>query len=1078
MPPESPVGGGFFGQASGFAGEFRSAYSARRSQRTRSGSRLTNGYPSADEAQKAIDNLTRTVRALQGSLERLAQQVQHATGGGVGGRLQSSGTLTGGVPNGGVAGAAYNNIVIGGSGNGGVSTPPGSAYNNVLLGGPKSGVPNGGGSTPIVPSSTPTAPTTMAGRLGSAAAVGVATVGTALSIGNRAYQRYGGDVVAMNFAANRASFAGAYNGGYQYSTVNNFLQRAAGMQMQMSPQDMSQVIGTIQNNLGTTPIGANRQMTSQFASQFRSAVGLQAVNPGMGAVGNAQAMAGLYTVSGQMMGQGFFGVNPYTPGGQQRPALQTELSILRGSTVGGKAPTAEMLNEMMRPGSRGFSVYQRWSQIYGADTAEQMRQLGLGQARAQAAGVSDQEFQAALQDPKRHRGLLRRLNIDQSAAERMADVQGAGTGALAALSKDAIPAMTSSLDALRHSVDALAAIMRNTPAGSIAGHMFGYGGVAGMAGNVLQGIGLYGAARSIFGRGRGGGGLIRGALRLGGRGARGALRLGGRGAVSGLEALGGEGGVAAGGAIAGVAALDVATVGTAAKSVSNVPKMLGAYHEASKIQDVYRHPERYTKAQREALISIQKRVDYDLEHSKPHGFWGTLTQNFDKKKTDEAYRLVQEALAGQQTGDSGRTDIWTAPGQTYNTLEKMLAKGPTHIITSTTDGHHAAGSYHYKGQAIDVADKAGSRDTPGLLAINRYLAKNYGKELAELIYAGPGGINIKDGKVVSGIGFYGPQTMAGHHDHVHVAATPASLHLKGGVDGGGNTGQGADSAASTGGFPSRIPSGVATGAYGSTSEAAAYANLMFSEAEASMGGMYAATGMSGGATSGGSTASNVGGMNSKGDPGVGHAPTSVKGNVALAKKMAAARRWTGAEWDALYWLWNQESGFNEHAGNSAGAWGIPQALPGSKMASAGPDWHDNPATQIKWGLDYIAGRYRDPISAVQHKHQTDSTRGSHDQYAQPGGWYDKGAWEIAADHTGRVHKGEMILPAEFASAVRDALGQTKVTGGSSRSVIVQPGAIVIQAGIGSVEDTALRRAAQTLLSYIEEEAGHQKVVNV
>jgi hypothetical protein len=62
-------------------------------------------------------------------------------------------------------------------------------------------------------------------------------------------------------------------------------------------------------------------------------------------------------------------------------------------------------------------------------------------------------------------------------------------------------------------------------------------------------------------------------------------------------------------------------------------------------------------------------------------------------------------------------------------------------------------------------------------------------------------------------------------------------------------------------------------------------------------------------------------------------------------------------------IWSRESGWNYQAENASGAYGIPQALPGSKMATAGADWQTNPATQVKWGLGYIQGRYGDPCSA-------------------------------------------------------------------------------------------------------------------
>jgi hypothetical protein len=69
--------------------------------------------------------------------------------------------------------------------------------------------------------------------------------------------------------------------------------------------------------------------------------------------------------------------------------------------------------------------------------------------------------------------------------------------------------------------------------------------------------------------------------------------------------------------------------------------------------------------------------------------------------------------------------------------------------------------------------------------------------------------------------------------------------------------------------------------------------------------------------------------------------------------------------DALY---VGESGWNVHADNpSSSAYGIPQALPGSKMASAGSDWQDNAATQIRWGLGYIKGRYGSPCAALGFK---------------------------------------------------------------------------------------------------------------
>jgi len=62
-------------------------------------------------------------------------------------------------------------------------------------------------------------------------------------------------------------------------------------------------------------------------------------------------------------------------------------------------------------------------------------------------------------------------------------------------------------------------------------------------------------------------------------------------------------------------------------------------------------------------------------------------------------------------------------------------------------------------------------------------------------------------------------------------------------------------------------------------------------------------------------------------------------------------------------IWTRESGWRYNAENASGAYGIPQALPGSKMASSGADWQTNPATQINWGLGYIKSTYGTPCNA-------------------------------------------------------------------------------------------------------------------
>ena len=91
--------------------------------------------------------------------------------------------------------------------------------------------------------------------------------------------------------------------------------------------------------------------------------------------------------------------------------------------------------------------------------------------------------------------------------------------------------------------------------------------------------------------------------------------------------------------------------------------------------------------------------------------------------------------------------------------------------------------------------------------------------------------------------------------------------------------------------------------------------------------------------------------------------TSVKD---IARALLPQFGFSSDQYGCLELLWNRESGWNPHAANPSGAYGIPQSLPGSKMASAGADWQNNPVTQIKWGLGYIQDRYGSPCGAWGH----------------------------------------------------------------------------------------------------------------
>ena len=150
---------------------------------------------------------------------------------------------------------------------------------------------------------------------------------------------------------------------------------------------------------------------------------------------------------------------------------------------------------------------------------------------------------------------------------------------------------------------------------------------------------------------------------------------------------------------------------------------------------------------------------------------------------------------------------------------------------------------------------------------------------------------------------------------------------------------------------------VGTGAQQAQQEAA-QAQQEAAQAQSSGDGQAAPQADGGGEGSGNSTPAPAA------NPGAGTDPESAK---AIARSMMAGHGWGDSEFSCLENLWTRESSWNYQAENaSSGAYGIPQALPGSKMSEVADDWATNPTTQITWGLNYISGRYGTPCSAWAH----------------------------------------------------------------------------------------------------------------
>jgi hypothetical protein len=106
-------------------------------------------------------------------------------------------------------------------------------------------------------------------------------------------------------------------------------------------------------------------------------------------------------------------------------------------------------------------------------------------------------------------------------------------------------------------------------------------------------------------------------------------------------------------------------------------------------------------------------------------------------------------------------------------------------------------------------------------------------------------------------------------------------------------------------------------------------------------------------------------------PAAPNAPIPTPGSAkAIALAILQSKGMGSDQYSCLVSLWDRESGWRVNAANPSGAYGIPQALPGSKMATAGPNWQTNPKTQILWGLGYISARYGNPCGAWAHSQST------------------------------------------------------------------------------------------------------------
>lgn len=272
-------------------------------------------------------------------------------------------------------------------------------------------------------------------------------------------------------------------------------------------------------------------------------------------------------------------------------------------------------------------------------------------------------------------------------------------------------------------------------------------------------------------------------------------------------------------------------------------------------------------------------------------------------------------------GTTGRAREF-AEGGTVNPFTKLESMFGLQRSSGDHDapGVHASGSYHYRPapwggvQAYDYGD---ARNSVGSLTN----AANYGVANASLFaesFYDKIGSYVKNGNTV-------PGQFGGHGDHWH-----AAISAQGAFPGSSNI-------ASPMGGAAQLPAVPNFGG-----------SLMGRKTTAAVTGKRN---------------NLMAAMNTAANP----ATVDASGVKGFAQQMLPQYGWGPEQFGPLDQLWTKESGWRWNADNpTSDAYGIPQALPGSKMSSAGPDWQTNPATQIKWGLGYIKGRYGNPAQAWAH----------------------------------------------------------------------------------------------------------------
>lgn len=828
-------------------------------------------------------------------------------------------------------------------------------------------------------------------------AAGGAVMGVASSLVSYANKNMSSNMQMDYYGTQSATMGGFSNGNYQGA---NQVARAAVFNNNytaLNATDAAKSGYINQYTFGSAQF--NGAANPAFASGMRQAGGFAYANPTQGAYGGALAAQQTYSARAAMVAPGLGLASPYLAGGVKNSMGNIAQSIMT-RTFGQQAVSNKQMNAALSQGGSLDVNLQYFGQQMGwsSGTIQEYRNVLQGQVAAQSNGMSSNKYYSLLGQAS---------GGNKSAINQLAKTTGMGTSMFENqrnlnatrltrqndILNSLAPAFDKATQAVGKFSEALTAFLKATGLDKAIG--VGAGTLApvsnalgGMSSGLGAGVGLYGASR-LFG---GSGGLLGGLFGRGGASGAGGLINATRGAggAYNVTSLGSAGATAGAGTYAAGAG---AMVGVGALGYSQAShKSLANYDVLSPLGNAYRAGG--------SLKRVKDKLTGDNDES-----WLSLLNPFGSEKrsqkqwssrttaTDGIGGGAAVPTSGGGSGGSGTatgTNGGATAAQVIGYAEQQL--GDPYVWGGTgPNGWDCSGltQWAFKQAGVKIPRVASAQqkigkpvDTdkvqPGDLLFNGNPAHHVVMAIGggKIIEAPRTGLNVRIRSFKPGE-FTNARRILGSVGNMNSLANSSTDSATTLGDTAGNTG------------------GDIGGVYGGTSELEAIMSALGGGISAGSTGLTSQTSSSSSATTSTSTSTKSPSSNKR------------KDLQNYAKSLLKQHGWS-SQWNDFNALEMSEAGWNPTAVNpSSGAYGLAQALPKEKYASAGSDWKTNGGTQLRWMMDYIENRYGSPAKAWS--------------FHQRNNWYDKGAWDIDKDQPATVHKGEMIIPAQQAETIRQTL---------------------------------------------------------